>query len=98
MVGFKENILSAFILLYCGFPRCSCIFEEDYCWRDYDGVIPSDAFKAGLDKNQRPIYIGQVLYQNKLVPGSIYENKNEIHFEFGKAYTETKNIKVRTKN
>lgn len=68
----------------------------DYCWRDYDGVTPSDAFKAGFDKNQKPVYIGQVLYNNKLVPGNIYENINEIHFEFGSAYAETKNIKVRS--
>ncbi|KAF2901241.1 hypothetical protein ILUMI_04945 [Ignelater luminosus] len=57
-------------------------FVEDYCWRDYDGVIPSDAFKAGIDRDAKPIYIGQVLFGDKLIPGKIHHGTNEIHIEY----------------
>lgn len=69
-------------------------FVEDYCWRDYDGIIPSDALKAGTDRKGRPIYIGQTLYDNKLIPGKIHENVNEIHIEFYEAFLINETIKI----
>lgn len=51
-------------------------------------------FKAGIDRNGKPIYIGQVLFQNKLIPGKIHANTNEIHIEFYRAYTINETIKV----
>ncbi|KAF5285928.1 hypothetical protein FQA39_LY04389 [Lamprigera yunnana] len=69
-------------------------FIEDYCWRDYNGQIPRDALKCGKDKNEKPIYVGQVLYENKLIPGKIHENDPKIHFEFYKAYTANETIKI----
>jgi len=69
-------------------------FIEDYCWRDYDGIIPQDALKGGTDKQGRPIYVGQVLYENKLIPGKIHENDDKIHFEYYQAYSANETIKI----
>lgn len=57
--------------------------------------MPMDAFKAGKDRNGKAIYIGQVLFDNKLIPGKIHENDEFIHFEFYKAYKANETIKVR---
>ncbi|KAK5641070.1 hypothetical protein RI129_009617 [Pyrocoelia pectoralis] len=69
-------------------------YIEDYCWRDYNGEIPTDAFRCGSDRDGDPIYVGQVLYENKLVPGKIHHNDPKIHFEFYKAYTANETIKI----
>ncbi|KAF2886203.1 hypothetical protein ILUMI_19971, partial [Ignelater luminosus] len=66
---------------------------EDYCWRDYEGIIPPDAYKAGIDRYRKPIYIGQVLFENKLIPGKIHHNTKEIHIQFTKAYVRNEGIK-----
>ncbi|KAF5299428.1 hypothetical protein FQA39_LY11574 [Lamprigera yunnana] len=68
---------------------------EDYCWRDYNGVIPSDAFSAGLDRNGKPIYVGQILFQGKLITGIILSDSKEIYFDWlWKEHSRTKNIKI----
>ncbi|KAK4874764.1 hypothetical protein RN001_014124 [Aquatica leii] len=69
-------------------------FVEDYCWRDYNGEIPHDALKCGTDRAKKAIYVGQVLYENKLIPGKIHENDANIHFEFYRAYTANETIKI----
>lgn len=69
-------------------------FIEDYCWRDYEGVVPPDALKAGKARDGSPIYVGQTLYDGKLIPGKIHENANEIHIEFHTAHNLTENIKI----
>lgn len=70
-------------------------FLEDYSWREYAGTVPSDALEGGLDKNGKPIYIGQVLYENKLIPGKIYKGDNKIYFEWAaKAYSTNQNVKI----
>ncbi|KAF2904662.1 hypothetical protein ILUMI_01517 [Ignelater luminosus] len=82
-----------FVLLI-GLATVNGSFIEDYCWRDYNGIAPFDAFKAGIDRDGKPIYIGQVLFQNKLIPGKIHENANAIHIEFYRAYTINETIKI----
>ena len=69
-------------------------FIEDYCWRDYNGIIPTDAYPCGTDRKGKPIYVGQVLYENKLIPGKIHHNDPNIHYEFYKAYTANETIKI----
>lgn len=67
----------------------------DYCWRDYDGKIPSDALPAGMDKDGKQLYIGQVLYENKIIAGKIREGDNKIYIEyFSVEYSSSENVKV----
>ena len=48
----------------------------DYYWRDYNGVVPFDAFPAGRDINGNDTYIGQVyvhllgLFVGQIIPGT----------------------------
>lgn len=58
------------------------MFFIDYYWRDYRGVLPKDAFRAGIDELGRPIYFGQVLFEEKLIPGKIYENDPNVYFDW----------------
>ncbi|KAF2897977.1 hypothetical protein ILUMI_08198 [Ignelater luminosus] len=67
---------------------------DDYCWRDYDGVAPSDALRGGTDRTGRPIYIGQALYDKKLIPGKIHENATEIHIEFFNVHVINESLKI----
>ncbi|KAF5302558.1 hypothetical protein FQR65_LT00930 [Abscondita terminalis] len=70
-------------------------FAEDYCWRDFNGVAPIDAFSAGADKNGKPIYVGQVLYEDKLINGKILSNKKVIYFDWlWKEHSRDKNVKI----
>ncbi|KAF5299425.1 hypothetical protein FQA39_LY11571 [Lamprigera yunnana] len=69
--------------------------QEDYCWRDYYGHIPSDALKAGLDGNGNPTYIGQALYDSYIIPGKILPNNSAIYYAYyGKERSQTNNIKI----
>ncbi|KAF5284896.1 hypothetical protein FQR65_LT13372 [Abscondita terminalis] len=83
-----------FLLIFYGVGVYGSNFVEDYCWRDYDGDIPYDALKCGTDRAGDPIYVGQVLYENKLIPGKIHKNEAKIHFEFYRAYTANETIKI----
>lgn len=66
-----------------------------YSWRDYYGEVPHDAILTGLDKNQKPMYLGQVLYENKIIPGKIVEGDKNIKIEyFNREYTLSENVKV----
>lgn len=58
------------------------------------GLTPKDVLKAGTDRNGRPIYIGQALYENALVPGSIHENQKQVEIEYNKAYIINEAVKV----
>lgn len=84
------------LLLLLSLVACaSATIIEDYCWRDYDGTIPSDAFPAGLDRNGFPMYIGQTLYENKIIPGKILQNDTNIYVEwYGKEVTQSLNTKI----
>lgn len=58
--------------------------------------MPDDAFEGGLDRNGKPIYIGQV-YANFLIPAQIYSTGNKAYYEYaGMEYGVTENIKVST--
>ncbi|KAK5640391.1 hypothetical protein RI129_011202 [Pyrocoelia pectoralis] len=66
-----------------------------YYWREFDGIIPPDALPAGLDVYNKPIYIGQALYENLLIPAKIYHNDNTAYFEYGgKELTTKLNVKI----
>ncbi|KAF2879586.1 hypothetical protein ILUMI_26585 [Ignelater luminosus] len=77
-------------------------YTDDYCWRDYNGVVPLDAFEAGFDKDGKILYIGQVLHEKIVVPGKIYDGDKNAYFEFYDVeHTSTQNIKIlcsRSKN
>ncbi|KAF2879584.1 hypothetical protein ILUMI_26583 [Ignelater luminosus] len=71
------------------------LYTEDYCWRDYNGVVPSDAFEAGFDKDGKTLYIGQVFHEKIIVPGKIYAGDKNVYFEyFSVEYTSAQNIKI----
>ncbi|KAF2904657.1 hypothetical protein ILUMI_01512 [Ignelater luminosus] len=88
------NVKGVLSVVLCFIFTINADFVEDYCWRDYDGVIPSDAFKAGIDRDGKPIYIGQVLFEDKLIPGKIHHDSNDIHIEFHKARVLNETIKI----
>ncbi|KAF2895657.1 hypothetical protein ILUMI_10516 [Ignelater luminosus] len=68
---------------------------EGYYWRDFEGIIPEDALPGGLDRNGRPIYIGQVLFESKLIPGKLYEHDPNVYYEWGmKELAATKNVRI----
>ncbi|KAF2895668.1 hypothetical protein ILUMI_10527 [Ignelater luminosus] len=68
---------------------------EGYYWRDFEGIIPEDALPGGLDRNGLPIYIAQVLFENKLIPGELYENDPNVYYEWaGQVLTATDNVKI----
>ncbi|KAB0793986.1 hypothetical protein PPYR_13606 [Photinus pyralis] len=69
-------------------------YIEDYCWRDYNGETPLDAYKCGTDRNGDPIYVGQALFENKLIPGKIHYGDTKVHFEFYRAYTANESVKI----
>ncbi|RZC33313.1 hypothetical protein BDFB_011922, partial [Asbolus verrucosus] len=52
-----------------------------YYWRDYNGVIPEDAFPGGQDAHGDDVYIGQI-YVNYvgLCVGPIVPGKTEVEF------------------
>ncbi|KAF5302553.1 hypothetical protein FQR65_LT00925 [Abscondita terminalis] len=65
-----------------------------YYWRLFDGEIPHDAVVAGSDVNGLPIYIGQALYGDKLLPAKIYYNDIKAYFAFGIEQSATNNVKI----
>ncbi|KAF5302562.1 hypothetical protein FQR65_LT00934 [Abscondita terminalis] len=82
-------------LLLCLVTSSAALLTEDYCWRDYNGHIPSDAFPAGLDRNGNSIYLGQTLYSNLIIPGKILKNDNNIYFEWaGNEVRKSDNVKI----
>ena len=54
-----------------------------YYWRDFDGSIPEDALPGGKDINNKPIYIGQALSGNLLIPAKIYSTGSTAFYELG---------------
>ncbi|KAF5292707.1 hypothetical protein FQR65_LT11175 [Abscondita terminalis] len=90
-----------FVILMCVMRICteeSARAEEPnsgYYWRDYEGIIPCDAYPSGLDSSGRNIYVGQVLHGNKLIPGKIYEGDPNIYFQYRQAALQSAtNIKI----
>ncbi|KAB0792202.1 hypothetical protein PPYR_14161 [Photinus pyralis] len=66
-----------------------------YYWRDYNGVVPPDAFIATRDDYNNPIYIGQVLHSDKLIPAKILHNDKAAYYEFGdKEHEKKENVKI----
>lgn len=94
MTNFTRIVYIFSVYLFYTTAKCNGTFIEDYCWRDYDGVAPTDAFKGGVARDGKPIYIGQTLFDNKLIPGKIHEDANEIHVEFHHVHTLNETIKI----
>ena len=67
---------------------------DGYYWRIFNGQIPSDALIAGKDKDGLPIYIGQVLYNDKLLPAKIYTNDRLAYFAWNSEQSTDKNVKI----
>ncbi|KAJ3645478.1 hypothetical protein Zmor_023128 [Zophobas morio] len=66
-------IISGIILFTLNDAKCQ---DVDYYWRDYNGVVPFDAFPGGTDINGNDTYIGQVyvhghgLFIGQIIPGT----------------------------
>lgn len=73
------------------------LFNENHpghYWRDFEGSIPNDALKGGVDIIGQPIFIGQVLYKQMLIATKIYSNSQGYFGLYGKEHDGTKNLKV----
>ncbi|KAF5299433.1 hypothetical protein FQA39_LY11579 [Lamprigera yunnana] len=70
------------------------VVELGYYWRDYNGIIPRDAFPAGQDENGESIYIGQVLYYDKLLPAKIYRGDRKAYYTWGIEYSTAENVQI----
>jgi len=70
--------------------------EIDYYWKDYNGIIPSDAFQAGVDVNGKPIYVGQGFFLNTgLLPGTLHPGSTNIRITAAfKVFSTNKNVKI----
>jgi len=70
--------------------------EIDYYWKDYNGIIPSDAFQAGVDGNGKPIYVGQGFFLNTgLLPGTLHPGSTNIKITAVKrVFSTNKNVKI----
>lgn len=55
------------------------MYLELYYWREYKGRTPEDAYVVGNQQNAKPMYFGQVLYQNKIEAGKINHNTKAIY-------------------
>ncbi|KAF5308041.1 hypothetical protein FQR65_LT06415 [Abscondita terminalis] len=67
---------------------------EAFYWRDFEGVIPSDAFLVAKSNN-RLSYITQVVHKELLIPGTLdYDLKNALYEYDGKSWSTNKNIKI----
>ncbi|KAF5302555.1 hypothetical protein FQR65_LT00927 [Abscondita terminalis] len=89
----KQNLV--FIILFvCIIKKTIGKIDDGYYWRDYDGVIPRDALAGGLDENGEPIYIGQVLYYDKLLPAKIYPYDKNAYYTWGTEYSTRENVKI----
>ncbi|KAB0798292.1 hypothetical protein PPYR_09285 [Photinus pyralis] len=68
---------------------------EDYCWRDYEGVLPADAFSAFRDLQTEPLYFGQTAHQNITIPGKLLQSRKKLFYEFySKEYQVDQNVKI----
>ncbi|KAK4873834.1 hypothetical protein RN001_013194 [Aquatica leii] len=68
---------------------------EAYYWRDYDGIIPPDAYMVGKHIENEPIYIVQVLHKTLLIPGRLdHTLKNAVYEYATTAWSTNKNIKI----
>lgn len=57
---------------------------SNYYWRDYTGIIPSDAFPAGLDINNSPTYVGQGFVKDTgMLTGTIYPSQIYLNVTYG---------------
>ncbi|KAF5293685.1 hypothetical protein FQA39_LY03170 [Lamprigera yunnana] len=56
-------------------------YTDVYYWRDFDNHILFDAFSAGIDKGMLPIYFGQVLNKDNLLPGEL-DIRDEFYYNY----------------
>lgn len=89
------KVLGLGLFFLCFFSKETSTKDvKGFYWRDFDGQVPDDAFEGGLDRNGKPIYIGQV-YANFLIPAQIYSTGNKAYYEYaGMEYGVTENIKI----
>ena len=71
-----------------------------YYWRDYLGEIPSDAVAGGMNRADKPTYIGQVYIKGvELLPATIRRNTlNATTSAHNKEIYANKNIKILCSN
>ncbi|RZB38911.1 DUF3421 domain containing protein [Asbolus verrucosus] len=72
------------ILFFCAIALLTFTMQSqscDYYWRDYNGMIPDDAFPGGKDKDGNDIYIGQIyVHCYGLCIGPIFPGRREVEF------------------
>ncbi|KAF5292709.1 hypothetical protein FQR65_LT11177 [Abscondita terminalis] len=93
----STGMRAIFLMIFCTWLHLTTAapYLEEYCWRDFEGIVPTDAFLAGVDAVGKQIYIGQVLFEDKLEPGKIYKNDKNIYFEMGnKEIVLNENVKI----
>ncbi|KAF5299434.1 hypothetical protein FQA39_LY11580 [Lamprigera yunnana] len=83
-----------FAFFFCVFQTSIALVTEGYYWKDFKGEVPDDAIKGGKSANGEPIYIGQVLHYDKLLPAKILTNDNKAYFAWNAEQSTTENIKI----
>ncbi|KAF5302554.1 hypothetical protein FQR65_LT00926 [Abscondita terminalis] len=87
-----QKLVIAF--LFAALPGALALISEEYHWKEYRGEIPEDAVPGGVSVNGQPIYIGQVLYADKLLPAKIYKNDDKAYFAWNMELKTSTNIKI----
>jgi len=93
-MGQEFNFL--FLVAIVGFATVESLVVLDYTWEDYDGEVPENALLAGHgEDNETLIYIGQGPYDEKIMPGKLYQNDPNVYFEFGgKGLSTNESVKI----
>lgn len=83
MKSFLVFFVTLLIKERAAFNNCSDIVRDnsirDYYWREYLGVIPSDAIPGGFDKTNQRTYIGQMFDSRfGLLPSTIYKGSKHL--------------------
>ncbi|KAK4874547.1 hypothetical protein RN001_013907 [Aquatica leii] len=82
------------VFLSCTLQESLTLITEEYYWKEFRGEVPEDAIEGGKSVNGQPIYIGQVLYFDKLLPAKIYKNDDKAYFAWNHEQSTTNNIKI----
>ncbi|KAF2883236.1 hypothetical protein ILUMI_22941 [Ignelater luminosus] len=71
-------------------------FFVEYYWREYNGIIPSDAIPGGFDSAGNPTYIGQIPYRGpRLLPATINKDCNTAYSTvYGREVTADTHVKI----
>ena len=91
-----SNLKVCLLLSTCGIVLSQVRdHSDDFYWRDYNGEVPKDALPAGLDREHKNTYIGQVVSMGTLIPGQVFAGIEKIYYSSDySARVGTNNIKI----